>query len=59
MAGLMGAVELSERASAELLNIYLEGIRLFGPLQADRYIDSLQQCFDLLAANPRMGRKAD
>ena len=55
----MSVVDLSDRASAELLDIYLHGIRMFGAHQADRYIDSLESCFALLARNPRMGRRAD
>ena len=55
----MPTVELSARASADLLGIYLQGIRLFGPLQADRYLDGLESCLALLAANPRMGRAAE
>lgn len=59
MAGSMPTIELSPRASADLLDIYLQGIRLFGPMQADRYLDSLESCFSLLADTPRMGRAAD
>jgi len=49
---------LSDRAKAEILKIYVDGIGLFGPNQADRYLDSLEDCFSLLADNPRMGRSA-
>ena len=55
----MSEVELSGRASADLLDIYLHGIRTFGPRQADRYLESLERCFVTLAQNPRMGRNAD
>jgi len=55
----MKTAELSPRASADLLDIYLYGIRVFGPRQADTYLGSFERCFAILAANPRMGRKAD
>jgi toxin ParE1/3/4 len=55
----MASVELSERASADLLGIYLQGMRQFGPRQADRYLDELEACFQLLADNREMGRRAD
>ena len=55
----MASVELSDRAAADLLAIYLEGIRHFGPRQADRYLDELDACFHLLADNPRMGRSTE
>lgn len=55
----MASVELSDRASTDLLAIYLQGIRHFGPLQADRYLDELDNCLQLLAENPGMGRRAD
>lgn len=52
------AFRLTERASAEMLDIYLFGLRQFGQFQADRYLNGLEQCFELLAGNPRMGRPA-
>jgi toxin ParE1/3/4 len=55
----MGTVELSNRAAADLLDIYLHGIRQFGPNQADIYLDGLDRCFLLIADNPKMGRRAD
>lgn len=54
----MATFKLTERASAELLDIYLFGLRQFGRIQADRYLDELERCFGLLADNPRMGRLA-
>ena len=44
----MDTYRLSKRAAADLVNIHLEGIRQFGPAQADKYIDELEACFDLL-----------
>lgn len=54
----MTAYRISVRASEELLSTYLSGIELFGVNQAGRYLDELHAVFDLLAANPRMGRPA-
>lgn len=55
----MPTFSLVERASDDLLDIYLFGIRQFGIRQADLYLDSLENCFQLLAENPRMGRRAE
>lgn len=41
----MATFKLTERASAELLDIYLFGLRQFGRIQADRYLDELERCF--------------
>lgn len=54
----MSRYRLTERAADELLGIYLFGIEQFGPIQAATYLDELEHCFVLLAANPRMGRPA-
>lgn len=55
----MPTAELSARASADLLDIYLQGLRLFGPIQADRYLDGIEACLVLLASNPHIGRSAE
>ncbi|HEY0120722.1 MAG TPA: type II toxin-antitoxin system RelE/ParE family toxin [Rhizobium sp.] len=55
----MTKYELSTRASREFKELYLDGIEKFGLLQADRYLDELIRCFELLADNPFMGRKAE
>ncbi|MDE1992953.1 MAG: type II toxin-antitoxin system RelE/ParE family toxin [Rhizobiaceae bacterium] len=55
----MARYELSARANGEFREIYLDGIEKFGLLQADRYLDELIHCFELLADNPFMGRKAE
>lgn len=41
-----------------MLAIYLFGAERFGRAQAVAYQEQLEQCFDLLAENPRMGRLA-
>jgi toxin ParE1/3/4 len=50
---------ISDRAAADLFEIYLYGIEQFGPMQAERYKESMHHCFLLLAENPRMGRTSD
>lgn len=59
MAGSMGIAELSDRAAADLLDIYVHGVRQFGSKQSDLYLDGLERCFDLIAENPEMGRLAN
>jgi len=51
------AFSLSLAALDDMSHIYLEGVRVFGPAQADGYFDDLYGIYDLLAANPRMGRE--
>lgn len=55
----MAKYKLSARASSEFRELYLDGIEKFGLSQADRYLDELIRCFELLADNPFMGRKAE
>ncbi|MGY5808176.1 type II toxin-antitoxin system RelE/ParE family toxin [Rhizobium sp. LEGMi198b] len=55
----MTKYELSARANREIKELYLDGIEKFGLRQADRYLDELIHCFELLADNPFMGRKAE
>lgn len=52
------AYRLYERASRDSMDIYLFGIEYFGLRQAS-YLDELEDCFALLADNPRMGRPAE
>lgn len=55
----MKRISFTDQASANFLEIHLFGIRSFGLHQADRYLDSLDGCFEMLADNPRIGRKAE
>lgn len=48
---------LTSEAAEDLINIYVEGVRLFGTVQAEKYQDALEERFDLLAFNPRMARE--
>lgn len=46
--------ELNEKAKEDLLRIYEYGIAKFGLNQADKYFDSIHDCFDKIASNPLM-----
>nr|WP_256477690.1 type II toxin-antitoxin system RelE/ParE family toxin [Aurantimonas marianensis] len=50
---------MTERAEAEIFEIFLFGIEQFGTAQARRYKDELMHCFERLGDNPRMGRAAN
>lgn len=49
---------LTRRAERQLRDIQVNTIENFGNRQAIRYLESLKQCFELLALQPRMGRRA-
>lgn len=55
----MSSYRLTERAEADVFDIFLFGFEQFGRMQASRYRDELAACFQLLAENPRMGRPAE
>lgn len=55
----MSEYRLSGRADNDLLDVFVFGIEQFGPIQAERYQSEMIRCFDLLADNPRLGRKAE
>lgn len=48
---------LTVKAEDDIVRIYLEGLALFGPQQADQYHNELSGLFQLLAENPRMARE--
>ena len=48
---------LSSGAAQDLVEIHAEGVELFGPRQADAYVDRLEAAFDLLAATPGIARE--
>lgn len=50
---------LSKGAVEDLIELYAYGFEKFGESVADGYADSLRNCFDRLALNPRMGRQAE
>ena len=48
-------VHKSARAERDLLQIWLYTFRTWGEVQADRYLDDLDQGIRLLAKNPSLG----
>ena len=50
---------LSNTADCDLENILIEGIRLFGEIQALKYQESFKRTFELLAHMPTIGRKSE
>lgn len=48
---------LSDKASLDLDQIYIEGAWQFGEKQADRYSVDLERVFELIAANPKLARE--
>ena len=55
----MARFRFSHRAEADLFNIGLYTFRTWGEIQTDRYIRQLEDCCQLLADNPALGRKCD
>ena len=51
----MIAIDISARAEQDLLDIWLYTFRTWGEVQADRYLDELDQGIRLLSANPSLG----
>lgn len=48
---------LSREADEDIVRIYVEGARRFGPVQAETYHEELKALLELLADNPRMARE--
>lgn len=55
----MPEYRLSRLALADLKSIGRYTVQRWGPDQADRYLDDLRRIFDLLAANPTLGRSCN
>ena len=55
----MALFRFSRRAEADLLAIGAYTLRTWGEDQADRYIDGLEACCQMLAGNPALGRACD
>lgn len=55
----VGSYQLTGRADADILDVFLYGLTEFGMAQAERYQGILEHTFQLLADNPRMGRAAE
>ncbi|MDO8837434.1 MAG: type II toxin-antitoxin system RelE/ParE family toxin [Parvibaculum sp.] len=45
------------KADEDLIGIYLYGVETFGTAQAEAYFSGLEQCFELLAAQPLIARE--
>jgi toxin ParE1/3/4 len=54
----MSDYTLSNKAAADLEDIYLFTRKTFGEAKADAYFSSLSDCLDLLAETPRLGHRA-
>ncbi|WP_199925125.1 type II toxin-antitoxin system RelE/ParE family toxin [Neorhizobium sp. SOG26] len=54
----MAEYRLSNKAEDDLEDIFLFSLHAFGERQAIQYVDDLHRCLELLADNPRMGRRA-
>ena len=54
----MNSYRLTERAEADVFDIFLYGIEQFGTYQARLYKQDMEHCFQLLADAPYMGRPA-
>lgn len=55
----MAKVSFSHSAKADLLSISAYTLQTWGAVQAERYLNDLETCAKLLAANPSLGRPAD
>jgi toxin ParE1/3/4 len=55
----MATVSLSRSAKADLLSIGAYTRQTWGVAQAERYLNSLEHCADLLAGNPSLGRPCE
>jgi toxin ParE1/3/4 len=55
----MATVRFSRSAKADLLSIGAYTLQTWGAAQAERYLESLEQCSKLLAGNPALGRPCD
>jgi toxin ParE1/3/4 len=51
--------QFSRRAEADLLRIGEYTLRKWGEAQAARYIGDLEDCCQMLADNPNLGRRCD
>ncbi len=55
----MARYELSGAADRDLADIVAYTVRQFGEPQADRYVESLERCFQRLAERPTLARPAN
>ena len=52
-------IELSEAAARDIEDILDQSLLDFGPLQAEKYYESLKHCLELLGDHPGMGTTAE
>jgi toxin ParE1/3/4 len=52
----VASVRFSRRAEVDLHEIAVYTLRTWGEAQTDRYLSQLEQCCELLADNPALGR---
>jgi len=55
----MTRYRLSRAAGADLVELYLFGVELFGAAQAERYAAGVETCFAMLADNPQLARERE
>ena len=55
----MSRYRLSRMARLDLIEIADYTVDRWGPSQAERYLDGLDDCFNRLVKNPQMGRACD
>jgi toxin ParE1/3/4 len=55
----MTAFRFSRRAEADLLSIGVYTLQTWGEVQTARYMNELEACCHMLAANPTLGRACD
>jgi len=55
----MAAFRFSRRAEADLLSTGLYTLHTWGEVQTARYMNELEACCHMLAANPNLGRVCD
>ena len=55
----MPAYQLSKLARLDLIDIADYTVDTWGPEQAQRYLDSLETCFNRLVKTPEIGRPCD
>ncbi len=55
----MGSYRLSENAKLDLKRIYIQGLRIFGEIQADKYFNEFFERFEQLAEQPLLYPSVD
>ncbi|PCH81181.1 MAG: plasmid stabilization protein ParE [Hyphomicrobiales bacterium] len=48
---------LSRKADEDIINAYVEGVRDFGVVQAEKYHAELERVFQLLSDSPKLARE--